>query len=197
MNATCIRVISLAVLLTPGLSVGTAQDVPDSPAPAPFPDPAWGRLNDLSSGRPIIVTLIDGRSIHCLFAGITDANLFCNPPGNPPGVGFRFDHAEVIAVDLDLPTHRQAPVAQPAHNYHPAWISSMIAGGIIVGLCATRTTDDGTAAKAGIIGAGIVGLIGAPMAFLPHPQIAPPGPAYPPYFYGAHLRFPVRIRNPR
>ena len=49
----------------------------------------------------------------------------------------------------------------------------MIAGGIIVGLIASQNTDAGTAAEDGIIGAGVVGLIGAPLAFLPHPQFMP------------------------
>jgi uncharacterized membrane protein YeaQ/YmgE (transglycosylase-associated protein family) len=91
----------------------------------------------------------------------------------------------------------QTQVSRPEPNYHPAWISSMIAGGIIVGLCATRSTDAGTATRAGLIGAGVVGLIGAPLAFLPHSQFAPPGPAYPPFGIGLRLKTPISPRSHR
>jgi hypothetical protein len=179
--------ISLAVLLAicSGLAVG--QSLPDNPAPAPLPDPAWSRLQNLVNGQPIVVTDIQGRSVRCLFAGVTDAYLFCDPPGNPPGARYRFDHADVLAVDRDLPTP-QWTAAPRERNYHPAWISSMIAGGVIVGLCATRSTDAGTAAKAGLIGAGIVGVIGAPLAFMPHAQLAFGGPMYPQYGVGIRLK---------
>ena len=95
--------------------------------------------------------------------------------------GFSLDHADVLGVDLDLPRATAFQASRPERNYHPAWISSMIAGGIIVGLVASKNTDAGTAAEDGIIGAGVVGLIGAPLAFLPHPQLMPSGPAYPQY----------------
>jgi hypothetical protein len=68
----------------------------------------------------------------------------------------------------------------------------MIAGGIIVGVCATRTNDAGTSAKAGLIGAGVVGLIGAPFAFLPRPQSAFAGPVLPQYSVG----LPIRLKAP-
>ncbi len=133
--------------------------------------------------------------MHCLFAGVTEAYLFCNSPGNPAGVGFRFDHADVLSVDLDLPHPMPIQASRPERNYHPAWISSMIAGGIIVGLIASKNTDAGTAAEDGIIGAGIVGLIGAPLAFLPLPQFVQTGAAYPQYgSIGLHLKRPIRSR---
>jgi len=171
------------------------QALPDNPAPAPLPDPAWSRLQSLVNGQPIVVDNTNSPPVHCLFAGATDAFLFCNPPGNPAGVGFRFDHADVLGVDLDLlrPTATQA--SRPERNYHPAWISSMIAGGIIVGLIDSKNTDAGTAAEDGIIGAGIVGLIGAPLAFLPHPQYVPTRPAYPQYGIGLRLKSPIRSRQ--
>lgn len=184
------RILPLAVLLATCSGITAAQSVPDSPAPAP--DPAWSRLQGLAAGKPIIVTVNDGRSVHCLFANVTDAYLFCNPAGNPPGVGFRFDHADVVGVDLDLPMRQRAQFAQPEHNYHPAWISSMIAGGFIVGLIASRSTDAGTATKAGFIGAGIVGVIGAPLAFLPHEEGMAPIPVARPFLFGAHFTVPFR-----
>lgn len=186
--------ILLAAVLTASAGLVLAQNLPDSPSPAPFPDPAWSRLQSLVNGQPIVVTDVQGRSVRCLFAGVTDAYLFCNPLGNPPGVGYRFDHAEVLSVDRDRPAS-QWTAAEREHNYHPAWISSMIAGGFIVGLCATRSTDAATSARAGLIGAGIVGLIGAPLAFMPHPESGFSGPIYPRYGIGLRLKDPVRSHS--
>ncbi|MGA8741586.1 MAG: hypothetical protein WB561_10420 [Terracidiphilus sp.] len=179
------------------VACAAGQALPDNPAPVPIPDPAWSRLQALVYGQPIVVDNTNSPPVHCLFAGVTDAYLFCNPPGNPPGEGFRIDHANVLGVDLDLPRLAPTRASRPERNYHPAWISSMIAGGIIVGIIASQNTDAEKATEDGFIGAGIVGLIGAPLAFLPHPQIAPPGSAYPPYVFGAKLRLPFHshIRN--
>ena len=140
---------------------------------------------------------MSGPPVHCLFAGVSEAYLYCNPPGNPQGVGFRFDQAQVLGVDLDPPSTPAAMQRPPQRNYHPAWISSMIAGGIIVGLVASKTSDAGKAAQDGLIGAGAVGLIGAPLAFLPHPPYEPPMPFYP--SHGINLRFsgPMHGRSPR
>jgi hypothetical protein len=193
MKTACLRPVALALVLAI-CSVARPQNVPNSPAPAPLHDPAWTNPQNVTIGSPVIVTDVDGRSVHCLFAGVTEAFLFCDPPGNPAGVGFRFDHAEVIAVDFDLPSRQLAQAVPREHNYHPAWISSMIAGGFIVGLCATRNTDAATSARAGLIAAGVVGAIGAPMAFLPHADFATTRPTYPPFIFGARLRLPGRSR---
>ena len=184
MNAFAIAILALLPFSPAALS----QTVPDAPAHAP--DPAWSQLESLSIGSPVVVSTEDGRTVHCLFAGVSDAYLFCNPAGNPAGVGYRFNHADVIGVDLDLSARQFGLARPPERNYHPAWISSMIAGGLIVGLAATRSTDAGSAAKAGLLGAVVVGAIGAPLAFLPHPEMAPSAPQ--PYIFSTHLRFPVR-----
>ena len=182
-------------LLTFGFSCALGQALPDTPAPAPLPDPAWSRLQSLVNGQPIVVSNTNGPAVHCLFAGVTDAYLFCNPLGNPQGAGFRFDHADVLGVDLDLLPQGATRPRHAEHNYHPAWISSMIAGGIIVGLVASQNTDAGRATQDGCIGAAIIGLIGAPLAFFPHPQPAFSGPAYPQYGMGLRLRTPIRTRS--
>lgn len=166
----------------------SAQSLPDNPAPVPPPDPAWLRVSSLVQGQPIVVRNDNEAPVHCLFAGATDAYLFCDPPLNPPGVGFRFDRASIISVDLDQPRQYGSQFTSPERNYHPAWIASMLAGGLIVGLCATRATDDGSAAQAGAIAAGVVGLIGAPLAFLPRPQFAAGVPASP--IFGVRIPFP-------
>lgn len=175
-----------------GATSTTAQGLPESPSPAPLADPAWNRLQTIAYGTPIVVTDIRGNSIHCLFDLATDAYLFCNTPANPSAPRVRIDHADVIAVDADLAARATFQTTSPERNYHPAWLSSMIAGGIIVGLCASRNTDAGRAAADGIIGAGIVGLIGAPFAFLPRTDAAA-GPPFP--FYGVGIPLSRRARS--
>ncbi len=149
-------------------SAAPAQSLPDNPTPVLPPDPMWERLENLVPGTPIAIRNDNGPPVHCLFASATDEYLFCDPPGNPPSVGFRLDRAAIAGVDLDWRTQNVAQFERPQRNYHPAWIASMLAGGLIVGICATRTMDDGSAARAGAIGALVVGVIGAPLAFLPH-----------------------------
>ena len=180
----------ITLLLSEGLV--NAQIMPDAPA-AP-PDPAWNRLHSLTIGQSIVVTTVDNRLIHCLLGSVTDTYLFCNPPGNPAEVGFRFDRAEIASVDYDRPGLAPAQAEKPERNYHPAWISSMIAGGLIVGIIASQNTDAGHAARDGLIGAVAVGAIGAPFAFLPGPFSSPPygGPIY---GMGVRLRAP-RVTHP-
>jgi hypothetical protein len=186
MRHLAIALLALS-LLRPSMH---AQGVPDAPVPAS--DPAWSGLQDLHDGQAIVITDTENRSVHCLFAGMIEDHLFCNPAGNPPGVGFRFDRAQVLSVDLDRPDAPQAQVRARDRN-HPEWISSMIAGGIVVGLVASQKTTAGRAAEDGLIGAGVVGLIGAPMAFMPH-TYAPPPYAGPIYGIGIPLR-PTRINH--
>ena len=188
--------IAILLLMTFCLTLtALAQALPDHPLPLPLADPAWSRLQSLAIGQPIVIENTSGPPVHCLFAGVTEAYLFCNPRSNPQGVGFRFDHAEVLGVDLDLPRQMQTQLSQPQHNYHPAWISSMIAGGLVVGLIASQNTDAGKAAQDGFIGAAVVGLIGAPLAFLPHPEPAFSTPAYPQYEIGLRFRNPMHVRS--
>ena len=165
-----------------------AQILPE--APAVPSDPSWNRLRTLAIGRPIIVTTTDNRSVHCLFGSVTDTYLFCNPPGNPAGVGFRFDRIDVLSVDFDRADATLAQTQRTEHNFHPGWISSMIAGGLVVGIIASQNTDAGKAAQDGLIGAAVVGAIGAPFLFLPQPYSPPPyaGPIY---------GMGVRLKNPR
>ena len=180
--------LAILLLTFAFVSCATGQALPDNPAPVGLPNPAWSRLQSLINGQPIVVDNTNGPPVHCLFAGVTEAYLFCNPAGNPAGVGFRFDHSDVLGVDLDLPHPVPAQPSRPERNYHPAWISSMIAGGMIVGLIASQNTDAGKAVEDGFIGAGIVGLIGAPLAFLPHSQFMPSRRDYPQHGIGLRLQ---------
>lgn len=170
-----------------------AQILPEAPA-AP-PDPAWSRLSSLAVGQSIVVTTTDNRLVHCLFGSVTDTYLFCNPPGNPEGVGYRFDRVDVLSVDYDRTGTRVSQSRHTERNYHPAWISSMIAGGLVVGIIASQNTDAGHAAQDGLIGAAVVGAIGAPLAFLPHSDLPPPyPPVYGPYGLGVRLS-PRSVRH--
>lgn len=164
-----------------------AQTLPDSPVPVPSADPAWLRVQSLAQGQPVVVRNDNEAPVHCLFAGATDSYFFCDPPGNPPGIGFRFDRAGIISVDLDRPVQFGPQFAAPERNDHPVWIASMLASGLIVGICATRSTDAGTSAEAGLIAAGVVGLIGAPLAFLPRPAFTG-APVYPQFGVAVPLR---------
>jgi len=185
--------ILTALLLLPAAAL--SQSLPDNPAPAPPLDPAWERIENLAQGTPIVVRNDDGPPVHCFFAGATGAYLVCDPPGNPQGVGFRFDRASIISVDLDRPAPASAQFAAPERNYHPAWIASILAGGLIVGICATRSTDDGHAAQAGAVGALVVAAIGAPLAFLPRPVLSSGRSLYPQYGLAIPLRRPFALHS--
>jgi uncharacterized membrane protein YeaQ/YmgE (transglycosylase-associated protein family) len=180
-----LTILLVAIVLLPLFA--HPQALPDNPAPAPAPDPAWDRVRNLTHGQPIIVVEDNRPPVHCLFSGATDDYLFCDPAGNPPGVGYRFDRASVISVDLDLPAQNRAHFDRPERNYHPAWIASILAGGLVVGICATRSMDDGDAARAGAIAALVVAVVGAPLAFLPQPWNN--GSAYRPRNF-EHARIP-------
>lgn len=164
MKRLCLTLIAISCLS----ATLPAQKLPDAPSPAPYAPAGWNLVKNLSKNEPIVVRDDNGPPVHCLFAGATDQYLYCDPPENPPGVGFRFDRASIASVDLDLPQQKNAQFHRPQRNYHPVWIASILAGGLLTGIIATRSTSDGNAAKAGLIGAGVVGLIGAPLAFLPH-----------------------------
>jgi len=185
------RLAIVLITLLFGIPAPRAQILPEAPA-AP-PDPAWNRLRSLAEGRPIVVTTTDNRCLHCLFGSVTDSYLFCNPQGNPAGVGFRFDRAEVLSVEFNRSGTTIAQPPRVERNYHPGWISSMIAGGLIVGIVASQNTDADKAARDGLIGAAVVGAIGAPFAFLPQPYATPPyaGP-----IYGVNFRL-HRVMDPR
>ena len=46
---------NLAILLLAFyVSAAAGQALPDNPTPAPFPDPAWTRLQSLVNGQPIL-----------------------------------------------------------------------------------------------------------------------------------------------
>jgi len=185
--------ILLAILFLPAAT--RTQALPDNPASAP-PDPAWARLKNLAIGAPIAVGSENGPPVHCLFAGVTDAYLYCNPPRNPAGVDFRIDRASIVSVDFDLPPRNSAQFNRPQPNYHPAWLASILGGGLIVGICATRTMNDGDAARAGAVGALVVAAIGAPLAFLPQPYGAVFAYRPPPYASARFSHFVPRS-NPR
>jgi len=166
MKRLCLILISISCIS----GALPAQNLPSAPTPAPAGPADWNRVKNLRNGAPIVVQSDNAPPAHCLFAGATGLYLFCNPPGNPPGVGFRFDRASIVGVDLDLPPQKNAQIDRPQPNYHPGWIASILAGGILTGIAATRSTGDGNAARAGLIGAAVVGVVGAPLAFLPHSQ---------------------------
>jgi hypothetical protein len=137
----------------------TQQPAAGAPAkPAP-PDEEWRKIQRLVNGEYIVVSSTYGPALRCRFSGTTDDALFCDVPGSPEGTGYSFERPSVISVEA----------TRPGRNHHPAWIASIIAGGLVTGLVATRTNDARDAATIGAVGALVVGAIGAPLAFLqPH-----------------------------
>jgi hypothetical protein len=131
-----------------------SASAPAQPAPLSPPDKDWRKIQKLPYGVVIDVSSSYGPDLRCRFAAATDDALFCNDPGSAAGTGWRFDRARVISV--------AATVLRK--NHHPGWIAATLAGGLVVGLLASRGTSAGGAATAGLIGAGVVGVAGAPLA---------------------------------
>lgn len=155
-----------------------AQSLPDNPTQATPADPMWTQVLNLKPGTPIIVNDTYGPQVRCLFAEATAAYLDCNPAGNPPATGFRFNHIDVVSVQLDLPGQKTAQSARTQHNYHPAWFASMVIGGTLMGVGFAHTTDAAHAAEGGAISALLVGAVGAPFAFSPGQNFIPARPQF-------------------
>lgn len=185
------RPIAQLLLTLMFVAAASAQNLPDNPAQASAPDPAWGRLQNLAYGTPIVVTSTMGPPVHCFFTNATAEYLDCHPPAQPGGVGYRFHRDDVLSVDPEQWVPKNGQERSAGRSPHPAWISSMIAGGFIVGFIATSTTDAGHAAAAGAIGALVTGAIGAPLAFMPHSNY----PASPPPPYGVGVFLPLGARS--
>ena len=147
-----------------------AQALPDNPTPAPAPDPMWARVQNLKPGTPIVVSDTYGPPLRCLFSGATEAYLDCNPSGNPPDTGFRFNRVDLLSVELDRPGQNALQAKRTTHNYHPGWIASMVIGGTLMGVAFAQQVDTAHAAEGGAISALVIGAIGAPFAFSPSYQ---------------------------
>jgi hypothetical protein len=128
---------------------------PNAAKPA-APDADWRKIQRLVHGELIVVNSTYGPSLQCRFAGATDDVLLCDAPGSPEGTGYSFERAKVVSVEAK----------RPGRNWHPVWIASIIAGGLVTGLIATRTNDAGDAARIGGIGALVVAAVGAPIVLL-------------------------------
>jgi len=142
----------LAMALAP--AAAQAQALPDSPAPAP--DPLWSWVENLVHGQEIVVRPTAGRSVHCRFAGATDAYLFCDPDNmRSAASGYRFDRAQVADVQLS-----RAKV-----NWHPVPLVVGAAVGIATGLAISgQGVPNNGAIAGGILAASLVGGIGYTVA---------------------------------
>lgn len=118
------------------------------------PDKQWRKIQKLPMGTAVVVDSTYGQPLQCRFADATDDGLYCDTPESPDGTGWVFERPSVISV--------QATILQ--RNHHPGWMAATLAGGLIVGVLATRSTSAGNAAKAGAIGALITGGAGVPLA---------------------------------
>ncbi|WP_197414093.1 hypothetical protein [Terracidiphilus gabretensis] len=166
------------------------QALPDNPAPAQAHDPMWARVQNLKPGTPIVVSDTYGPPVRCLFAGATEASLDCNPFGNPPNTGFRFNRVDVISVELDRPGQNTLQAKHAPRNYHPGWIASMVVGGTLMGVGFAQQVSAGHAAAGGAISAVIIGGIGAPFAFSSDHNFMPARPQF-----GIGIPFALHFRQ--
>jgi hypothetical protein len=148
--------ILIAVALLP--AAARTQAPPNNPAPAPPPDPTWNWVERLVNGQSIVVKPSAGPSVHCRFAGATDAYLFCDLDEARPGTGgYRFDRAQVVSVKI----------SHPKVNWHPALLTVMAASGIAIGIAASQQgASDKAAAAGGLVSALMVGAVGYPIAVM-------------------------------
>jgi hypothetical protein len=140
-----------------------AQAAPDYSAPdnsvsAPPPDPMWSWVERLVNGQPIVVKPTAGPSVHCRFAGATDAYLFCDPDNaRYAASGYRFDRAQVDSVKI----------SHPKVNWHPEVLTIAAGIGIVTGCAASsQGASDKTAAAGGLATALIAAAIGYPIAIM-------------------------------
>ena len=156
-----IAITLIALSLLPQLS--PTQELPNAPVPVE-PDPAWDRVRGLPAGQALLVVVDDAPPVHCMFSRATQDYLFCDPPDNPPGVGYRFDRAEVISVDLDLPGLSRTQHAPPRADWHPGLFAAAAGTGIAIGVIASERSGNPQAGLVfGLIAAGMVTSAGYPM----------------------------------
>jgi len=151
--------IALAFLHATFLPLLThAQVSSDNSLPAPLPDLMWSRVERMVHGQPMVVKPISGPSVHCRFAGATDAYLFCDPDhARSAASDYRFDRAQVIRVKI----------SRSKVNWHPALLATVAAIGIATGAAASsQGASDKTAAVGGLVTALTVGAIGYPIAVM-------------------------------
>jgi hypothetical protein len=168
----------LAVPAVAVTAVARPQALPDAPAAAQSassttataqpPDLFWHRIQELVHGQEIRVYTNYGPPLLCLFAGATDADLFCDPPGNPAGTGYRLDRASVLNVALT----RQAPEMnagrpKPERDRHPVLLTCMAIGGVLTGVAASKSANFQQSAAIGLLGAGVVGGFGVMISTTP------------------------------
>jgi hypothetical protein len=77
-----------------------AQSLPENPAPSQPGSADWNRVGNLVHDQEIVVSARGGRELHCLFTGVTDATLFCEPYLSRGGE-FHFDRADVDQIRLN------------------------------------------------------------------------------------------------
>lgn len=92
------------VLLLPVVLI--AQSAPTPPPVPPTAQPPtstdWSRVGVLEHDQPIVVSARGGRTLHCLFTGVTNADLFCEPQFYRPNNGeWHFDRADIETVRLE------------------------------------------------------------------------------------------------
>jgi hypothetical protein len=174
-----IFVFLIAVALLPA-AVG-AQSLPDAPSPAspekqtpelsPPTNPAWLRVQQMVNGQEVVVITTYGPPVRCRFAGATDAYLFCDPDGNPPGTDYRFDRVNVLNV-------RVAHLAPSGHPGIVLAVATVV--GTVIGVAVARKSDAEGGAVVGALGFGLIGCATACFNNSPYNQFGGPRFAFPP-----------------
>jgi hypothetical protein len=126
-----------------------AQALPDAPNTAEAT--GWTRVGDLARGEEIAVARGGGNSVHCLFAGATSENLFCDSPYSDREM--RFNRADIDKIRMD----------QSRRDFWTIIGGGAVGGGLWIGISSLKTHDSGTAVSEGLAGAAI----GAFLAFIP------------------------------
>jgi len=143
----------LAAQQAPATAVNSdaTQALPDNPAPNPSDSAGWNRVGDLARGEEITVSTPGDRSLHCLFAGATNQDLFCASPFSEREL--RFNRADIEKIRMD----------QSRRNFWTIIGASAIGVGLWSGIGSLKSHDSQTAVADGLAGTAI----GALLAFIP------------------------------
>lgn len=123
----------------------------------------WSRVGALVHDQPIFVSAAGGRRLRCLFAGATDASLFCDPPLYRQYDGeYHVDRADVEKVRLD----------QSRRNMKIAIWSCMLAGAAL-GAADNHSVEQGAPRFVGGLAGAAVGALAGFFVSVPVALLVP------------------------
>jgi hypothetical protein len=196
-----IAIFLLAMVFSAG---AFAQDLPESPQPAATPQSIstplgsrvagqgmWDRMERLPRGEKIKIQTGNGRWERCMFAGVSEAYLYCASEDDSGFVRERqINRANIADFKID----------HDARNGRLIVTAMAVTGGLWAGIRSYRTSTpqnaEGAGILGGLIGTGIGALVGVPLSCLSGrcvemPDVSPGAPSY-----GINVNVPLR-RIPR